>query len=139
VSSGVLFGGPTPEHDISILTGLQALRELSQHERDVRGVYWTKTGAYYLVDSDVEAEAFLDGVPKGSGELTLRLGDEGGFYAAVVVGSGGSTSTRWCSRPTGGRARTGRSRAPLISRVFPTADPPWPARRWAWISGPSVR
>ena len=80
MSSGVLFGGPTPEHDISILTGLQALRELSQHERDVRGVYWTKTGAYYLVDSDVEAEAFLDGVPKGSGELTLRLGDEGGFY-----------------------------------------------------------
>ena len=33
VTSGVLFGGPAPEHDISILTGLQALRELARQER----------------------------------------------------------------------------------------------------------
>jgi D-alanine-D-alanine ligase len=77
----VLFGGPTPEHDISILTGLQALRELSRSERDALGLYWTKTGAFYLVASDVEAEAFLDGVPKGSVAVTLRLGDDGGFYS----------------------------------------------------------
>ena len=32
VTSGVLFGGPTPEHDISILTGLQALRELARQD-----------------------------------------------------------------------------------------------------------
>ena len=79
MSSGVLFGGPTPEHDISILTGLQALRELSRATTAV-GVYWTKTGAFYLVDADVEAEAFIDGVPKGSSELTLRLGEGGGFF-----------------------------------------------------------
>ena len=80
MSSGVLFGGPTPEHDISILTGLQALRELSRTESDVCGIYWTKTGSYFLVANDVEAEAFLDGVPKGSSEVTLRLGEDGGFY-----------------------------------------------------------
>jgi D-alanine-D-alanine ligase len=82
VTSGVLFGGPTPEHDISILTGLQALRELTRAEPDVVGVYWTKSGTFFSVPSDVEAEAFLDSVPRGSSEVTLRLGEEGGFYAS---------------------------------------------------------
>jgi D-alanine-D-alanine ligase len=81
VTSGVLFGGPTPEHDISILTGLQALRELAR-TGDSLGIYWTKSGSFFSVASNVEAEAFLDGVPKGSSELTLRVGDDPGFFAS---------------------------------------------------------
>ena len=83
---GVLFGGPTPEHDISILTGLQAVRELERSGEDVSGIYWTKTGAFFSLAPGVEAESFLDGLPKGSGELTLRLGDEGGFFAGGRLG-----------------------------------------------------
>ena len=83
---GVLFGGPTPEHDISILTGLLALRELELAGREVTAIYWTKTGAFYSVPNDVEAESFLDGLPKGSNELTLRLGDQGGFHGAGRLG-----------------------------------------------------
>jgi D-alanine-D-alanine ligase len=86
VTLGVLFGGPTPEHDISILTGLLALRELERAGRDVTGIYWTKTGAFYSLPTDVEAESFLDGLPKGSNELTLRLGDQGGFYGTGRLG-----------------------------------------------------
>lgn len=89
MASGVLFGGPTPEHDISILTGLQALRELSTFESGAQGIYWTKTGTYYAVGSDVEAEAFLDGVPKGASEVTLRLGEDGGFWTSGSRLSGG--------------------------------------------------
>src|SRR5664280_333397 len=77
---GVLFGGPTPEHDISILTGLQAQRELIGNQRASIGIYWSKTGAFYSVPDDVEAESFLDGLPKGSSELSLRLGGDGGFF-----------------------------------------------------------
>src|SRR5664280_2439909 len=83
---GVLFGGPTPEHDISILTGLQAQRELIGNQRASIGIYWSKTGAFYSVPNDVEAESFLDGLPKGSNELTLRLGDQGGFHGAGRLG-----------------------------------------------------
>jgi len=83
---GVLFGGPTPEHDISILTGLLALHELERSDTDVVGVYWTKTGDFFSVPRGVEAEAFLDGLPKGSSELSLRLGTDGGFYASARVG-----------------------------------------------------
>ncbi|HUX05241.1 MAG TPA: hypothetical protein VMV53_10100 [Acidimicrobiales bacterium] len=76
---GVLFGGPTPEHDISILTGLQALRELQRAGRDAQGIYWTKTGDFYSVAGNVEAEAFVDGVPRSSSQVVLRAGDQGGF------------------------------------------------------------
>ncbi len=82
MTSGVLFGGPTPEHDISILTGLQALRELERAGAEPVGIYWTKAGAFVAVPAGVEAGAFVDGVPKGSSELGLRLGPEGGFYAS---------------------------------------------------------
>jgi D-alanine-D-alanine ligase len=82
VTIGVLFGGPTPEHDISILTGLQALRELQRSGRGAHGIYWTKTGAFFSIPGDVEAESFLDGLPKGSAELSLRVGDGGGFFAS---------------------------------------------------------
>jgi len=79
----VLFGGPTPEHDISILTGLQAQRELRRSQRDSVAIYWTKTGAFHSVPDDVEAESFLDGLPKGSSELSLRVGDGGGFFVGA--------------------------------------------------------
>ena len=80
---GVLFGGPTPEHDISILTGLQALRELNRSNNDVTGIYWTKNGSFLMTPGNAEAEMFLDGPPKGWTEVALRLGDGGGFFAAA--------------------------------------------------------
>jgi len=83
VTVGVLFGGPSPEHDISILTGLLALRELHRGRGDAVGIYWTKTGDFVQVAASTEAEAFLEGVPKGASELSLRVGTEGGFYTAA--------------------------------------------------------
>ena len=78
---GVLFGGPSPEHDISILTGLLALRELERTHGDVAGLYWTKSGDFVLVPKGVEAESFADGVPAQSQPLEIRRGDESGFFA----------------------------------------------------------
>ena len=40
----VIFGGPSPEHDISILTGLQAARALADAGRDPLAIYWSKPG-----------------------------------------------------------------------------------------------
>ncbi|MGC8510508.1 MAG: D-alanine--D-alanine ligase family protein [Acidimicrobiales bacterium] len=80
MTTAVLFGGPSPEHDVSILTGLQALRALA--DRRPTGIYWTTTGSFFTVAPDVEAEAFLEGVPRGSSEVTLRVGEGGGFVAS---------------------------------------------------------
>lgn len=63
----VVFGGPSDEHDVSILTGLQVARALV----DLHCVYWSKSGEWYLVDGDLEAADFTNGVPRRSKELTF--------------------------------------------------------------------
>ena len=87
----VAFGGPSPEHDVSILTGLQAARELSGVGRDVTGLYWAKTGDWYRVEASLEAADFTDGVPRGAQSLQLVTGAEG---AGFVAGAGRLGRTR---------------------------------------------
>jgi D-alanine-D-alanine ligase len=45
----------------------------------VRALFWSKTGDWYEVDAALEAEAFLEGVPRGSTKLQLVAGPDGGF------------------------------------------------------------
>lgn len=68
---GICFGGPSPEHDISILTGLQAVRALADAGRDPVALYWSPTGSWHEVDPGLEASAFAEGVPRGSSEVEL--------------------------------------------------------------------
>ncbi|MGH8914617.1 MAG: D-alanine--D-alanine ligase family protein [Acidimicrobiia bacterium] len=73
----VIFGGPSDEHDISILTGLQVTRALG----DVHAVYWSKLGDWFAVDSDLEAADFAEGVPRGARELSFVAGPGRGLIA----------------------------------------------------------
>ncbi len=77
----VIFGGPSPEHDVSVLTGLQAARALGADGTPVRALFWSKTGEWFEVAPDLEASAFVDGLPRGATPLRLTLGAEGGFSA----------------------------------------------------------
>jgi D-alanine-D-alanine ligase len=79
---GVLFGGPSPEHDVSILTGLQAARALVASGASVEAIYWTKGERFVAVDASLEADAFLDGAPRGARELRLVAQPGGGFFEA---------------------------------------------------------
>jgi D-alanine-D-alanine ligase len=82
----VIFGGPSPEHDVSVLTGLQAARGLlgatgssTSPSVTVRALFWTKTGDWYEVDPGLEAESFVEGVPRGARQLQLVAVPGGGF------------------------------------------------------------
>ncbi|HXY45897.1 MAG TPA: hypothetical protein VEH29_17050 [Acidimicrobiales bacterium] len=79
----VVFGGPSPEHDVSILTGLQVLRGFNQVPNigELHSFYWTKTGEWFEVPPNLEASAFVQGVPAGAGPLRLVVGAGGGFFA----------------------------------------------------------
>lgn len=86
----VLFGGPSPEHDVSVHTGLQAARTLGSGE----ALYWTRAGDFVIVDATLEGSAFADGVPRGAKPARLVAGGgisvKGGMgrektYEAVVV------------------------------------------------------
>ena len=82
----VCFGSPSPEHDISILTGLQAARALLDRGHDVVGIYWDKRGDFWRVEPDLEAPAFVDGPPKGAQPLRLSAGPGGGFLTEGRLG-----------------------------------------------------
>ena len=71
----VVFGGPSDEHDISILTGLQVARALEGAE----AVYWSKTGDWYLVDRELEAADFAEGVPRKAREVSFVASPGQGF------------------------------------------------------------
>lgn len=83
---GVLFGGPSPEHDVSILTGLQAAAELVRAGEQVEAIYWTKAGDFLAVDPLGEGEAYLAGPPRGAEPLRLELGTGGGFWRSGRLG-----------------------------------------------------
>ena len=78
----VAFGGPSAEHDISILTGLQAERVLSGAGVEVTCVYWARDDQWYVVPLRTEARDFLGGPPASAKRLELRLGavKGSGFY-----------------------------------------------------------
>jgi D-alanine-D-alanine ligase len=90
--TAVIFGGPAPEHDVSILTGLQAARELVNMGRDVVGLFWSKNAEWFLVPAELEGAAFLQGVPSGAESVQLVLGAGGGFVPQKkgLFGKGGS-------------------------------------------------
>jgi D-alanine-D-alanine ligase len=78
----VIFGGPSPEHDVSVLTGLQAARGLANDPAGpttVRALFWSKTGDWYEVDPGLEAESFFEGVPRGATKLQFTAAPGGGF------------------------------------------------------------
>jgi D-alanine-D-alanine ligase len=96
-SVGVLFGGPSPEHDVSILTGLQAARALLMSGLEAGGVeavYWTKGERFVAVDPSMEASAFLEGAPSGSRELRFVAQPGGGFFAVKGGLLGGGKERR---------------------------------------------
>ncbi len=82
----VIFGGPSPEHDVSILTGLQSVRALLGAGWGVQPIYWSKPGGWHLVDPGLEAEAFAVGVPRGSIPVRLALGPGGGLRRSGRMG-----------------------------------------------------
>lgn len=73
--SAVLFGGPSDEHDISVLTGLQVARALD----DIEAIYWSKSGEWYSVAPELEAGDFVEGAPRKSKELTFVASPGQGF------------------------------------------------------------
>lgn len=77
----VVFGGPSPEHDISVLTGLQAARLLSEAGREPTALYWSKTGTWHQVDPAGEAADFAAGPPPRSKELRFAAEPGAGWTA----------------------------------------------------------
>ncbi len=127
---GVLFGGLSPEHDISIITGLQAAHLLGQRGHDVAPLYWTRSGAWERVPPGLEAPDFAEGRVAGATPLTLvvpegfverrRLGREAPLALEAVVN---------CCH--GGPGEDGTITALLLLCGIPVSGPQPEGAAWA--------
>jgi D-alanine-D-alanine ligase len=66
-----------------VLTGLQAARGLATgptgSSTTIRALFWSKTGDWYEVDPSLEADSFIQGVPRGAKKLQFAAVPGGGF------------------------------------------------------------
>jgi len=83
-ATAVVFGGPSPEYDISVLTGLQACRALAGRG-PVTAILWSKAGDWYEVDPGAEGRD-LEDVPPGATPLRLVASPGQGFVAPGRLG-----------------------------------------------------
>lgn len=74
-SIGVAFGGLSPEHDISILTGLQAGRLLDAAGAEPVCLYWTRAGTWVRVPPHLEGHDFTTPDVPGARPVALRVPD----------------------------------------------------------------
>ena len=138
----VIFGGPSPEHDISILTGLQAARALADAGQDPLAIYWSKAGDFHLVPAHARGEGLRDrrarqgraARPGGPAGRRLRGRARAGSASAspLELSRRRELLPRWAGRgrQPAGRARPGR-------RALHRARRPR-APRWGWTSWPSA-
>ena len=56
----MLFGGKSVEHEVSVITGIQALLSMDTDKYDVIPVYMTKKNEMYIGDSIGDIEAYKD-------------------------------------------------------------------------------
>ena len=50
IRAAVFFGGPSVEHEVSVITAMQAIQAMDKERYDVIPVYVTKSGAFYTGD-----------------------------------------------------------------------------------------
>ena len=107
----------------------------------IRALFWSKTGDWYEVDPGLEAEAFLEGVPRGAKKLQLTAAPGGGFSE-----SGGRLgrsrvleleAALVCCH--GGPGEDGTLQAALDLAGIRYSGPTWPVPPWAWTSWRSDR
>lgn len=84
-STAVVFGGPSAEHEISVLTGLLVGRILESSGRIVELLYWRPDGSWELVPSGVEARDFSMPRLRRSKRVDFNL--PGGFVLSKRFGS----------------------------------------------------
>ena len=73
IKLGVIFGGETVEHEVSIISALQAIKNIDKDKYDVVPIYISKDRIWYTGEdlSDIEIYKDLETVKKNSKEVTL--------------------------------------------------------------------
>src|ERR1051325_8365507 len=85
----VFLGGRSPEHDVSVITGLQALKAIDQERFVSFPVYIDPRGRWFVGDALAERRSYLPDARTETEltEVTLSLGEPG--HGVLVPKRGG--------------------------------------------------
>lgn len=77
IKVGVIFGGESVEHEVSIISAIQAMNKMDQEKYDIIPIYITKTREWYTGDmlKDIEVYEDLDLVKKYGKNVVLYYKD----------------------------------------------------------------
>ena len=64
IKLGVLFGGKSVEHEVSIISALQAAASINREKYDVVPIYMTKKNEFYIGEEIGKIESYRDGIPQ---------------------------------------------------------------------------
>lgn len=82
----VLFGGKSVEHEVSVISAIQAIMSLDVTKYDITPVYITKTGEMYIGDDIGDIEAYKDIPSLLSRSVRVQLlNEEGRVYLVPTV------------------------------------------------------
>ena len=81
---GVFFGGPSVEHEVSVITAMQAMQALNAARYEVIPVYASKSGAFFTGDNLKSLEAFRD-IPKAIGDAQEVILQKNGKDVQLVL------------------------------------------------------
>ena len=126
----VFLGGRSPEHDVSVVTGLQALKAIDQQRFLAFPVYVSPRGQWFVGDALAERRNYLPDARTESEltEVALSLGEPGrGLLAPKRGGLFGRRAAR--ARPSGPanavkRVPTAASRSPRMPPVSGAGSSP---------------
>ena len=87
IKLGVIFGGETVEHEVSIISALQAIQNLNKDKYEVIPLYISKDRTWYTghVLMDIESYKDFDFIKKYTKKVTLYKKD-GKFYLQNTTG-----------------------------------------------------
>ena len=73
IKVGVIFGGESVEHEVSVISALQAIESMNKEKYDIVPIYISKDKVWYTGESLFKIDSYkdLDNLKKVCKEITL--------------------------------------------------------------------
>src|SRR5574344_1609018 len=77
IKVGVIFGGPSVEHEVSVISAIQAMNNIDTDKYDIVPIYITKDGTWYTgnILKDIENYKNMDIIKKYAKKVSLIRND----------------------------------------------------------------
>lgn len=87
IKLGVIFGGPTVEHEVSVISALQAMESMDSEKYDIIPIYISKDRTWYSgkMLMDIEVYKDFDNLKRYAKKVNL-INKDGAFYLQSVTG-----------------------------------------------------